>query len=48
MNEGGGERNCSELMTPGAGTVPARENDFSWESSFHIRISPSHDPVRIK
>lgn len=34
-----------ELTTPGAEMVPMRENDFSLESSFHIRMSPSQDPA---
>lgn len=41
----GGEMNCSELITPGAGIDPTREKERSFVSSFHNRISPSHDPV---
>jgi hypothetical protein len=39
-------RSWRELTTPGAGTVPTREKDLSFESIFHIRIAPSHDPKR--
>ena len=40
----GAGRSCRELTTPGVGTVPTREKDFSFESIFHIRMLPSHDP----
>ena len=40
----GGDRNWRELTTPGAGTVPAGEKVLSFESSFHIRMEPSHEP----
>lgn len=43
-NSFGGESIWRELTTPGAGTVPTRVNDLSFESSFHIRISPSQEP----
>jgi hypothetical protein len=33
------------LMMPGAGIEPIRANDLSLESSLHIRMSPSHEPV---
>lgn len=42
----GGEMNWSELITPGADTVPTSENDLNFASSFHSRMSPSHDPAR--
>lgn len=37
-------RICSELTTPRAGIEPMSENDLSFASSFHSRISPSHEP----
>jgi hypothetical protein len=40
----GVEINWRELTNPGAGNVPTRQNDFSFESSFHSRMSPSQDP----
>lgn len=40
----GAGRSWRELTTPGVGTVPAREKDLSFESIFHIRMVPSHDP----
>jgi len=40
----GAGKSCSELTTPGAGTVPTREKDLSLESIFHIRMTPSHEP----
>lgn len=40
----GAGMNWRELTTPGAETVPTREKDLSFESSFHIRMAPSHDP----
>lgn len=40
----GAGRSWRELTTPGAETVPTREKDLSFESSFHIRMAPSHDP----
>ena len=40
----GAGRSWRELMTPRAGTVPTREKDLSFESIFHIRMAPSHDP----
>lgn len=40
----GAGRSWRELTTPGAGTVPTREKDLSFESIFHIRMAPSHDP----
>lgn len=41
----GAGSSCRELTTPGAGTVPAREKDLSFDSIFHIRMVPSHDPM---
>jgi hypothetical protein len=38
------EINWRELINPGAGIVPTREKDLSFESSFHSRMSPSQDP----
>ena len=32
-------------MTPGAGMTPTWENDLSLESNFHIRMSPSQEPL---
>jgi len=40
----GAGRSWRELTTPGVETVPAREKDLSFESIFHIRMVPSHDP----
>jgi hypothetical protein len=44
-NSFGGDSSCKEFTTPGAGIAPTWENDLSFESSFHIRMSPSHDPL---
>jgi len=37
-------RSCNEFITPGAGTLPTRLKCLSFGSSFHIRMSPSHEP----
>ena len=43
---GGQEMNWREFTTPRAGMLPTSENDLIFASSFHRRISPSHDPTR--
>ena len=44
MRPFGGVMSWREFTTPGAGTFPMSVKDFNLESSFHIRMSPSHDP----
>lgn len=46
-NSGGGVQKWSEFTTPAAATVPTSVNDLSLASSFHSRIEPSQEPIRV-